>query len=333
MEQQEQSSPSLETQLINEALTFYSCLEQPTILVGHSGMNNTTRIVRDGNKQYNLRIYNNHQDKSKLQFEHEVLQLLQLQSPLHIMSPIPVMNRFDSTITELSNGKLVAMFHYIEGDRPTIDRVEHIAWLATATAKLSKALASLSIDTIPAYSPYYEIATNYEPLDEDRIDKVCSTTDTLSQLKRQLLRIMQERSWLESMAPQFTALPQQWIHGDINCSNALCLNDQVVAILDFEFVTRDVRAMELAVLLAELIKPNTDNLNYKIQVMKNAFIKELPLQEEELSLLEHLVKLRVVDVAMHFIGRYEDRLDDEQVLTNIINNADYAITYLKSFHV
>ncbi|MCR8656799.1 phosphotransferase [Paenibacillus endoradicis] len=333
MEQQEQSSPSLETQLLNEALTYYSCLEQPTILVGHSGMNNTTRIVRDGNKQYNLRIYNNHQDKSKLQFEHEVLQRLQSQSPLHIMSPIPVYNRYDSTITELSNGKLVAMFHYIEGERPSIDRVEHIAWLATAAARLSKGLASLTIDTEPAYSPYFDIAANYEPLHEERIDKISSPTDTISQLKPHLLRIMQERALLESMCSQFATLPQQWIHGDINCSNALCHSDQVVAILDFEFVTRDARVMELAVLLAELIKPTTNNLTYKLQVLKNAFIKELPLQEEELNLLEHLVKLRVVDVAMHFIGRYEDGLDDEHILTEIIINADYAITYVKSFHV
>jgi len=333
MEQPEQSSPSLETQLLSEALTYYSCLEQPTILVGHSGMNNTTRIIRDGNKQYNLRIYNNHQDKSKLQFEHEVLQRLQSETPLHIMSPIPVLNRFDSTITQLSNGKLVAMFHYIEGERPSKDSIEHIAWLATAAAKLSKGLASLTIDTKPDYSPYYEIATNYEPLNEDRIEMICSTNESLSKLKPHLLRIMHERVLLESLRSDFAALPQQWIHGDINCSNALCNSDKVVAILDFEFVTKDARVMELAVLLAELIKPNTNNLTYTLQLVKSAFIKEIPLEDEELNLLEQLVKLRIVDVALHFIGRYEEGLDDETVLTAIITKADFAISYVKSVHI
>ncbi|HIW34353.1 MAG TPA: phosphotransferase [Candidatus Paenibacillus intestinavium] len=296
-------------------------------------MNNTTRIVRDGNKQYNLRIYNNHQDKSKLQFEHEILEQLQSEPELHIMSPIPVLNRFGSTITELSNGKLAAMFHYIEGVRPSIDRVEHIAWLATAAAKLSKGLAVLEVETKPAYTPYYQLATNYEPLHDERIDFLCATSVMLAELKPHLLRIKEERAALEAMQDDFASLPQQWIHGDINCSNALSLDDQVVAILDFEFVTEDARVMELAVLLAELIKPAATNLTYKLQLVKDAFCRELPLQDDELRLLEHLVKLRLVDVAMHFIGRYEEGLDDESTVSAIIINTDFAITYIRSFHV
>jgi len=135
------------------------------------------------------------------------------------------------------------------------------------------------------------------------------------------------------MRSAFAALPQQWIHGDINCSNALSLGEQVNAILDFEFVTEDARVMELAVLLAELIKPETTNLTYKLQLMKDAFCRELTLQDDELKLLEHLVKLRLIDVAMHFIGRFEDGLDDENIVSTIIINTDFAVTYIKSFHI
>lgn len=332
MEQQEISSPSIETQLLNEALTFYFFNEEPTILVGHSGMNNTTRIIKDGSNLYNLRIYNNHKDTNKLEFEHEVLRLLQAES-LDIHTPIPVKNRNDRTITQLSGGKLVALFQYIEGERPTLEYEEHVAGLAAAAAKLSKGLLGLKIETEPAYSPYYELATNYAPLTDERINNICACSGALAQIKHELQRLQQERVLLESICPDIATLPKQWIHGDINCSNALVNGRQVVAILDFEFVTKDVRAMELAVLLAELIKPTTSKLDHKLKLMKSAFFDELALLDQELQLLDQLVMLRIIDVAMHFIDRYEAGLDDENIVITIIQNTNYALTYVSTLHI
>lgn len=327
MTQQDQSSPSYETMLINEALAFYTFDQTPTILVGHSGMNNTTRIIKDGNKQYNLRIYNNHQDIIKLQFEHDMLILLQ-QRELPIATPVPVPNMSGSTITVLSNGKLVSMFRYIEGERPSFHHLSHVEGLGRATALLSIGLQQIEYLALPAYSPYYEIATNYPALTDERIERLCLGHSDLMECRSLMQLIKNERERLESMVPMFASLPMQWIHGDINSSNAIAYGDEIIGILDFEFVTKDARVMELAVLLSELIKPHTEQLDLKITKMKQAYEAHITLQYEEELLLGDLIKLRAVDVAMHFIGRFEEGLDQEAVLLSILTNSAFTLQYL-----
>jgi len=50
-------------------------------------------------------------------------------------------------------------------------------------------------------------------------------------------------------------LPHQLIHGDLNASNALADEaGRICAILDFEFVTYDLRVMEAAVFLSDMVR-------------------------------------------------------------------------------
>jgi len=315
--------------LIMEACSNYVFEIDPSIVNGHSGMNNTTRVIRDRAAQYSLRLYNNHQDENKLLFEHAVLTQLG-QRNLVISIPQPVMNKKHSTITKLHNDKLAAMFEFIEGERPTLQAMSHIEGLGKAAGILSCALAELQTEYMPAYTPYYELATNYDPLTEAWKESFFASSDLLHEHEEEIRFIQLERVKLEELASSLSKLPQQWIHGDINCSNSLCVGDEIVAILDFEFVTRDVRAMELAVLLAELIKPSTDQLHSKLQLMKEAFLQSQPLTATELGYLTELIKLRLVDVAMHFFHRYQDGLDKANVLVSIITNTVYGLSWLSA---
>lgn len=324
--------PSYETMLVNEALTFYRFNQAPVILVGHSGMNNTTRVIVDGDQRFNLRIYNNHQDEEKLYFEHYMLFLLQ-QQKLAIETPVPVLNQAGTTITRLSNGKLAAMFYYIEGERPDLNRAVHVAGLGHATAILSAGLANVNLDAEPAYSPYFDIANNYSALTSERIKSIIADNEQLAPLNESFQLIMQERIQLEQKSSMFAQLPTQWIHGDINSSNSLARADQVIGIIDFEFVTRDARVMELAVLLSEMIKPNQVQLAQNLRMMKQAYDEHITLKASEEAALQDLIKLRAVDVAMHFIGRYEEQLDDSSVLQNIIIGTSFTLQYMNEHRI
>lgn len=327
-----QADNQLETEvntLIMEACSYYMFEEMPIIEKGHSGMNNTTRMIRDKAALYSLRMYNNHQDEKKLQFEHFILNQLHHRK-LALAVPLPVYNVNGSTITRLHNKKLVALFEYIEGERPTLHSSNHVRGLGRASGILSAALAELTIEIEPAYTPYYELATNYRPLTNEWKEELIARSDFIAACAKEIGLIQQERGKLEELAPQIALLPQQWIHGDINCSNALCRGEDIVAILDFEFVTKDVRAMELAVLLAELIKPSTEQLQSKLQIMMEAFVQEQPLTRIELMYLTELIKLRLIDVAMHFFHRFQDGLDEADILASIIANTAFGLSWLSA---
>lgn len=316
---------SLSAELMQLLAQYHWC-GQPRIIPGMSGMNNTTITLEDDCERAIIRIYNNHADLSKLEFEHRMLLELQRQS-LSLALPVPQMNRMSSTISTLEDGRLAARFCYIEGERPSTSSKEQMTSLAAAAAELSVALSKLTVAEVPAYSPYYELADNYAPFNEEAVLRQLAHAE-LAQLEDELLLIQRERSKLEQLQPELMALPQQWIHGDINCSNSLAVGDRVTAILDFEFVTRDMRVMELAVLLSELIKPQTEALLEKLEAMQEAFVAIVPLHQSEIDLLPELIKLRSVDVAMHFVQRFEQGLDQGNVLASIIEHAAFAINYV-----
>lgn len=47
--------------------------------------------------------------------------------------------------------------------------------------------------------------------------------------------------------------PIQLIHGDVHTDNILMKGDQVMGILDFQFVAEDWRAMEFAISLSKYV--------------------------------------------------------------------------------
>ncbi|MEK4249968.1 phosphotransferase [Paenibacillus sp. FSL W7-1287] len=311
---------------LEQLLGQYAWHGQPRIIPGLSGMNNTTIFLEDEQERSIIRIYNNHADQQKLMFEHQMLQALQKQT-LTIATPVPVINRMGSAVSKLQNGKLAARYRYIEGERPSVANAKQLNSLAEATAKLSIALSQVELSEVPAYSPYYQLAHNYLPLDEPTMLHLLGHEE-IAQLEEQLLLIQQERGQLEELEHQLSKLPHQWIHGDINCSNALAVQDNVIAILDFEFVTRDLRAMELAVLLSELIKPNIDEVTAKLLSMQKAYVSIVALTDSELALLPELIKLRSVDVVMHFIERFMQGIDPIGIVVAMIKNAAYTITFV-----
>lgn len=284
-------------------------------------MNNTTYCVSDQRRKYIVRIYNNHCDPNKLKTEHQMLTALQ-SNLVELQVPKLTTNRDHSTITTLKNGKLGARFAYIEGERPNSSNSIHRLSLVEATAYLSVALSRITIEDKGAYSPYYQLEHNYPAFDNMMLERLLQQ-QSLQLYKEQLLLVQAERKKLEQLANNIASLPHQWIHGDINCSNALAVKDQVTAILDFEFVTRDLRVMELAVVMNECLESELHQplhiQQLSLQQMIETYDKIAPLTKEEKQWLYPLIKLRSVDVVMHFIVRFLEGLDNDEVLIRIIS--------------
>ncbi|MCD9021876.1 phosphotransferase [Cohnella sp. NL03-T5] len=277
------------------------------------------RFIEANGRRWVLRIYETHKDAEKIKFEHEILLVLS-ECSLPFQVPVPVKCEDGSTVVELEDGtgRLACLFHYIEGHRPEEGSTEIAYTFGAATGQLSVALASLKVEGKPMYPPYYEMDSAHPLCMPSKVAEFCFNPPTEFQGQSAALRVIGEAIQnFRGYLPQFRELPHQLIHGDINYSNSLVSESEsdgkcVAAILDFEFCTRDLRVMELAVIVSGFLTGELALDN--IEGILSGFGEQLQLERAEVEAIPLLVQLRILDVFLHFLGRYLDGVDGESVL-------------------
>lgn len=293
-----------------------------SVQTGASGMNNTTRFLTAQGQRYVLRIYETHQDASKVKYEHSILLALQEVS-LPFRIPKPVRSLEGDTILRLEDGKLAALFYFIEGINPSFDKLTQLQSFGRTTGQLTCALEKISLDLAPVYRPYYEIE-NTHPLCPPQavIDFCTNPPPEFVEQGSALLFIGQQFSRFQEVVPKLKQLPHQLVHGDLNASNVLVdAEGMISAVLDFEFITRDLRVMELAVCLSDLITAvNEEDLLWaKVEAFLAGYGSVLKLTLDEINAIPYLVQLRRLDVFVHFLGRFWDGVDEVHIVKDQID--------------
>lgn len=289
-----------------------------TVSEGESGWNNTTRIAENdrGDKRV-LRIYETHKDADKIAFEHDMLLKLN-ETALPFAVPRPIALPDGATFATLADGtgRYAALFTYTAGVRPDGSEPAVAASIGEAVGRLSLALRTLEPAAAPAYLPCYELERTHPACPGSVIAAFCEAPPAaFRDLQDSLLLIGKAMRDFQAALNTVRSLPHQLVHGDINDSNLLVdLLDrtQIAAILDFEFCTMELRAMEPAVTLAGLIGAE-GNLDAAASFL-NGFGGIAPLSEEEIDALPLLMRLRRLDVFVHFLGRYLSEVDGADVL-------------------
>jgi homoserine kinase type II len=292
--------------------------------IGQSGANNTTRFVRVHEEQYVLRVYETHQDEKKVKYEHAILLAL-AEIPLPFSIPQPVRSLDGNTIVRTKDEKIAGLFRYLDGVNPALDELAEIQSYGRTAGQLSVSLAHVQINQLPAYRPYYEI---------DSTHPSCSLQDVLSFCKKPPREFSEQTSDLQAIYEQLASfmeqvstlrqLPHQLVHGDLNASNILVNEDDVVtSVLDFEFVTNDLRVMELAVCLSDFIQPSEEATMAwaKINAFLSGYGQSLKLTEAEINAVPILIQLRSLDVFIHFLGRYLDRVSSIVIVIEYIQKS------------
>jgi homoserine kinase type II len=305
------------------------------------GMNNTTRQVRTGEGTYILRLYNTHQDAAKAEFEHDVLiRLARSGSGLSFRVPEPVRALEGRTVIRLQpSGKLAAAFRYICGHMPDLGQPEQALAFGKASGELSRQLALIEKELPegwqPAYPPYYELDHAHAscPLPEAAL--FCSDPPAEFGGARESLRFLaDEITRIRPILAELRSLPHQLIHGDLNASNALLAEDgSIAALLDFEFVTTDLRAMEAAVCLSGLIPDSGEACEEEavwevLAAFWQGFQRANPLTAAETAVVPVLMQLRNLDVFLHFLGRYKEGVDDSSVLAGQIPDTSARMKWI-----
>ncbi|WP_219837482.1 phosphotransferase [Paenibacillus sp. R14(2021)] len=295
-----------------------------------SGMNNTTRMIYADKAKFVLRVYDNHRDTAIVSMEHELLVKLQ-QAGLTFQVPLPIANVDGETVTASPGGKLAALYGYIEGTRPVSENIHHVESLGRAAGELSHALAAISDieGLVPVYKPYYAWQETHAAMDADALTALCLNIPLLANRKNEVEELLLMQARLTTLNEAFRRLPHQWIHGDIVFTNAVANGDEIVGLLDFEFCTVDLRAMEIAVVLAEFPSDNDGEAKERIEVFCRGFGSQTRLTEQELRLLPDLIQLRMLDVWLHFAGRLQEGLDPAAVWLGQIDRVHFVCGWIE----
>ncbi|MCM3629935.1 phosphotransferase [Paenibacillus glycanilyticus] len=288
------------------------------IVPGDSGMNNTTRMIQAGDERFVLRVYNNHRDTDIVSLEHNVLSALYLQQP-GFRVPVPVANRAGGTISRTQTGALAAMYRYIPGERPSAERKEHIISLGEISARLSSALQELKLSQQPIYEPYYKLEETYFTLIHDELPAIIQSSEVFMAKADKAAAVVDLLNSLSDKMKALCELPHQWIHGDLNLSNTVAAGDSIIGVLDFEFCTIDVRAMELVVAIIDFFKGEDSDTWNCIQLFCEGYGRFGRLTPAEAEALPLLLKLRVLDVFLHFTNRWKEGLDEAELVAGFID--------------
>ncbi|MFJ5760252.1 phosphotransferase [Neobacillus sp. NPDC093182] len=306
---------------IDEILAQYFPAGSWVTCVGQSGANNTTRFVRVDDEQFVLRVYETHQEVDKVKYEHAILAAL-AEMPLPFSIPKPIRTRDGITIVRTRDGKIAGLFQYLDGVNPTLDELSEIQSYGRTAGLLSASLTHVQIQLRPAYRPYYEIESTHPSCSLQDVLSFCKNPPSeFAEQTKDLLVIYEQLTSFMEQVPTLRQLPHQLVHGDLNASNILVDEDGMVsAVLDFEFVTNDLRVMELAVCLSDFIQPSEEETITwaKILSLLSGYGQSLKLKEAEIEAVPVLIQLRSLDVFIHFLGRYLDQVSPIDIVKEYI---------------
>lgn len=288
----------------HEALDAWSVPPSRTLRPTDAGLNNLSRLVDTPTGSYFLRVYQNTGDTARIRYEHALL--LQLQhAGLSFAVPQPLATREGETFVVTADDRdnvVTALFPVIPGRHPEPGNVAQAAACGEALGELDNALACTEVDSqLPTLGMFGELY-HVSPLVPDLFAMVEELP--VPPEERHCLHALFEN--LLALIPDlYRRLSRQIIHSDLFRGNVLMLGDRVNGLLDFEFASPDLRAMDLAVGLCAfgVATRETGDEWPLIEAFARGYRRRVALTQEEIVALPTLLRLREATALVHWVGR------------------------------
>lgn len=284
------------------------------------GTNNRTWAVKtEDGLSYVLRLTSGTADLSH--FRHEVALLTALGTkalPFRLPLPLQAHNEDALVLFEENSQKpaIATLTPFLPGSIPERS-VPHIARVAVALAQLDAALATIPASSLPDNSEtarfMYGDLCNCSPFISNPLAAIEQVLQPVQARPIGSLLTQSLKDW-EDMSAQ--ELPQQILHRDCGPGNVLMDNEQVTAILDFEFADVDRRVFDLCVAMSwwPVRLMGTGKEWELIDTLGRIYTAHFPLTEEELLILPTALRMRDTTSLVYRIGRYLAGLETEQTI-------------------
>jgi homoserine kinase type II len=275
------------------------------------GVNNAIVGIRTGNGDYALKHFNAPHGLGGLKYEHDLLRWLTEQS-LSFAVPAPIETRSGQTYYQDTNGLHILM-PLLKGHRPNHQNPTQIQAIGIALGELQIALRNYPLTPRPNTVSFSDlnnihprIPTPQSLTPQDIGWPQTATTQQLCDWWREEVASLQ--AFLTHTYPH---LPKQVIHGDMAPSNTLFQNNNLSAILDFEFSCPDVRTIDMASGLKFSMRIDENDNPWEIGAhFCKGYQKKIKLTELECTSLIDIMILRDVVSTIWWLGR---NLDDNKI--------------------
>ncbi len=294
-----------------------------------TGANNTVYLVDGSADQYVLRIYRNHADIPRLDVEHSILRALQ-QAKLPFAIPVPIAaadGHYCIQISDTERGNALAeLFPFLPGSQPNRHDTTAAHAAGEALGMLHLALEGVTLPGAPMLAPLGDFSRRFPTLGDPAA--TLATLNADGESVRRILALYQQLN--ERLPALYASLPCQMIHGDYDTSNILMADAHVTAILDFEFSTLDLRALDLAFALSwwpvDLL--GTGREWPIIDALGMGYTSQITLTDGEIAALPALLQLRSFGSLLHRMARYRQGLDRADFLVRRIEQTTWREDWL-----
>ncbi len=245
----------------------------------------------------------------RIRFEAALLEALSdKQLPFLLPLPLRATNGDIIVLFEQEKGTpaLATLYPLLPGSPPERNDPINASKAGSTLALLDNALATLpeihppgDFQSLPTFG---ELA-QWHPLVPDplaEVEQLPIDGDQSKQIRAILTRV------IESVGGLYVQLPQQLLHRDCDPVNILMDDQQVTAVLDFEFAGIDIRVVDVCVALSwwPINLMGTGREWELIDALGMAYVTNFPLSEEELLAIPDVLRLRDATSLVHRIGRY-----------------------------
>jgi len=295
------------------------------------GANNAAYLVDADSGRYVLRIYRNHADSARLDAEYQILFALQSAGlPFAVPAPIFTADGQCHTYHTDADNKshLAALFPWLPGDHPDRQDTAAAFGAAVALGQLDQALAALSLprDQVPV--PLGDFMRRYPTLAD--LPRMLATLTSDAAAIDRIANLYHQLS--EKLPALYASLPCQMVHSDYAPSNILMEGTRVTAVLDFEFCTHDLRALDLTVALSwwpiELLGSGQEWP--LIIALGTGYASQIHLTDDEIAALPTLLQMRSMSSLLHRMTRYTQGLDSADFLRQRIAQTLWREDWLAS---
>jgi homoserine kinase type II len=312
-------------------------IEQPETLTPLAGgTNNQAWFVQThGGASYVLRLTSGEIDLPRFYYETALLEALREKS-LSFQLPHPLQARSGDILVLVEQNRatpaMATLTPFLPGTIPERNAT-NIARAGVALAQLDAALATIQPDLLPTStreaSFVYGDLSHCHPLVPDPLVTLEKLVDP--EQVRPILDLLKqsERDW-EMLSAQ--ELPQQLLHRDCGPGNMLIEQEQISAILDFEFAGRDRRLFDLCVAISwwPVRSMGTGHEWELIDAFGRAYMAHYPLTREELLALPAAFRLRDTTALVYRAGRYLAGLETHKTLQERVRHSLWRETWLRS---
>ncbi len=275
------------------------------------GTNNLVwRVETADGQSYVLRLSTDITSIPRIRYEAALLQALtNKQLPFLLQLPLRANGGDIIVLFEQETGipALATLYPLLPGSLP--DRNNRIS---ASNAGSTLALLDVALATLPEINPpggfqslptFGELALLH-PLVPDPLAAVEQLPIDRDQSRQ--IRTFLNNTVMEKVPGLYARLPQQLLHRDYDPGNILVDDQQVTAVLDFEFAGTDIRVLDLCVALSwwPVDLMGTGKEWDLIDTFSTAYVAHFPLSEEELLAVPGVLRLRDATSLVHRMGRY-----------------------------